>query len=92
MSAVCPQYHPYLYAEREPRTGEITFPFRKRIGEGKRRQDFDPVYLFVPVFAIIQDMNMPVVPFVIDWPINHTHMNINERGSSLSAEYADSCG
>ena len=53
ISAVQAPYHPYLLAARERDSGEISFPFREDVGEGRRRQDLEPVFLVVPRFALV---------------------------------------
>lgn len=65
VSAVPAPYHPYLFAAQDRDSGEISFPFRENVGEGKRRQDFDPVFLIVPRFALIHDLRAPFKPLLI---------------------------
>jgi hypothetical protein len=65
VSAVPAPVHPYLFAKKDKRTEDISFPFREKIGVGKRRQDLDPVFLYVPKFALICDMESPFIPFLI---------------------------
>lgn len=92
ISAVIPKYHPYLYAVQASATGEITFPFRERIAIGKRRQEFDPVYLLVPVFALLRDPKAPFKPYAIDTSFLPTTSTLNERLPTPCAEYADTHG
>jgi len=65
MSAVPAPDHPFLFAKQDLETGEISFPFRKDIGKGKRRQDLEPVYLFVEGFAFIHEIEAPFRPLVV---------------------------
>lgn len=65
MSAVRAPDHPFLFITRQRNTGRLSFPFREKIGRGKRRQDMESVYLFVPRFALIHDVTRPFIPFPI---------------------------
>jgi hypothetical protein len=62
ISAIPAPVHPYLYAKQDRDTGDVFFPFRERIGVGKRRQDLQPVFLYVPAFALFWDLNAPFIP------------------------------
>lgn len=65
ISAVKSPYHPFLFAKQDVETGGLTFPFREDIGTGKRRQNFEPVFLFVPIFILIRNLSGPIKPFVL---------------------------
>lgn len=65
ISAMPAPYHPYLFALRDRDSGEVSFPFRENVGEGRRRQDLDPILLIVPRFALVYDLRTPFKPILI---------------------------
>ena len=65
VSAISAPNHPRFFAYKDPQTGEVSFPFWGDCGKGIRRQDLDPVYLAIPLFAVIRAPNKPFIPIAL---------------------------